>query len=263
MNRSEIPPDVDVSVPNVARMYDYYLGGDHYFGPDRIAAEQVIERFPQVRYGARANRAFLRRAVDYMTRAGIRQFLDIGTGLPTQGQVHQVAPAARVVYVDNDPIVVTYARALLAEPERITIIEGDLREPDEILAHPKTTAFIDWDQPVGLLMLAVLHFIPDDQDPRGLIAAFTRRMAPGSHVAVSHATWDESPAADDDHQTATRLYDRSSAASAVRSRGEVAALLDDLDLVEPGVVWLPDWRNEETVEQPQRSMAYCAVARTA
>jgi hypothetical protein len=234
----------DTSVANPARMYDYFLGGKDHFPADKAAADQLLEAVPQTRVGARENRAFLQRAVGFLAgEAGIRQFLDIGTGLPTQGNVHQVAqaiaPGARVVYVDNDPIVHAHANALLGGDNTASIL-GDLREPDEILTDPETYRLIDFGQPVAVLLVAVLHFIRDEEDPAGIVARLTATMAPGSYLVLSHATGDLYPR--EIGAKATKAYDRASAPLVLRSREEIERLFDGLEPVEPGLVQLSRWR---------------------
>jgi O-methyltransferase involved in polyketide biosynthesis len=242
------PVDIDTSVPSPARMYDYYLGGKDHFASDRKAAEEIYTQIPDLPEVARDNRAFLRRAVRTLVDAGIRQFIDVGTGLPTQGSVHEIAqgidPASRIVYVDNDPIVLAHARALLtSSPEGATAyIDADLRKPEEIFGHPDVRALIDVDQPVGLLMVAVLHFITDEEDPRGLLSRYRSRLAPGSHIAIAHATKEDRPP--EAVQKMTDVYRRASAPFNFRTRKQILSFFDGLDLVEPGLVHCPDWRRE-------------------
>jgi hypothetical protein len=234
----------DTSVAHPARMYDYFLGGKDNFPADKAAAEQLLAVVPETRVGARENRAFLQRAVRFLAaEAGIRQFLDIGTGLPTQGNVHEVAqevaPEARVVYVDNDPIVHVHATALLGGPGTASVL-ADLRAPEEVLNHPETQRLIDLDQPLGLLLVAVLHFVRDEEDPAGIVARLVAAMTPGSYLVLSHATGDLVPP--DVGSKATRAYDRASAPLVLRTRAEIERLFDGLELIEPGVVQLCNWR---------------------
>ena len=238
------PAELDLDRPNAARMYDYYLGGSHNFAVDRELAAKVLEAWPDMPRAAQANRAFLRRAVRFLAGQGIRQFLDIGSGIPTVGNVHEVAqesaPDARVVYVDTDPVAVTHSRALLAGDPLTTVVESDGRDPATLLADPAVTGLLDLSRPVGLLMVALLHFVLDEQDPRGILAGYAQRLAPGSWVVVSHGSTDTAPGV----ATMVTLYQRTSTPIRMRSRGEVAALLADVDLVEPGVEFLPAWRPE-------------------
>jgi hypothetical protein len=238
------PQVVDVSVPNAARMYDHYLGGHNNFPVDREAAEHVLRIAPWIRTSALENRAFLGRAVRYLAQEpGIRQFVDIGTGLPTQGNVHEIAqataPGAHVVYADNDPIVLGQSRAMLTRNENATIIRADLRAPDAIITHPDLTALIDWHQPVALLLLAVLHFVADEEDPAGILAAFREVMVPGSYIVISHNFHEGN---DDLVRQVTDIYRDASVRARYRGRGQIAAFFDGFELVDPGLVPLPDWR---------------------
>jgi S-adenosyl methyltransferase len=238
------PPSFDTGVANPARMYDYFLGGDANFPADREAADQLFAVVPETRIGARENRAFLQRAVRFLTgEVGIRQFLDIGTGLPTQGNVHEIAqsiaPEARVVYVDNDPIVHAHASALLAGSHSIAVL-ADLREPEAILSHPRVREVLDPDRPLALLLVAVLHFIRDEEDPLGIVAWLRDAMAPGSFVVCSHATADLYP-----QQVGAKVmgaYDRATAPLVLRSLEDIARFFDGFEVVEPGLVQLSRWR---------------------
>jgi S-adenosyl methyltransferase len=236
------PAELDLDRPNAARMYDYYLGGSHNFAVDRELAAKVLEAWPDMPRAAQANRAFLRRAVRFLAGEGIRQFLDIGSGIPTVGNVHEVAqdaaPGARVVYVDTDPVAVSHSRAILADDRLTTVVESDGRDPATLLADPGVTGMLDLSRPVGLLLVALLHFVPDAQDPRGMLAGYAQRLAPGSWVVVSHGSTDTAPGV----ATMEKLYERTATPIQMRSRAEVRALLADVDLVEPGVEFLPAWR---------------------
>jgi hypothetical protein len=243
-DRNEDPPGFDTSVAHPARMYDYFLGGKNHFPADQAAADRLLETVPQTRVGARENRAFLQRVVRFLAgEAGIRQFLDIGTGLPTQGNVHEivheVTAGARVIYVDNDPIVHVHANALLASDNTASIL-GDLRDPKAILEHPATRRFIDFEQPVAILLLAVLHFIKDQDDPGAVMAQLKGAMAPGSYLALSHATGDLYPA--EVGNFAMRTYDRASSPLVLRTRAEITEFFDGLELIDPGLVQLSLWR---------------------
>jgi hypothetical protein len=236
------PAELDLDRPNAARMYDYYLGGSHNFAVDRELAAKVLEAWPDMPRAAQANRAFLRRAVRFLAAEGIRQFLDIGSGIPTVGNVHEVAQAAaadaRVVYVDTDPVAVAHSRAILAGDEQTAVVEADGRDPAALLANPAVTAVLDPAKPVGLLMVALLHFVPDEQDPRGILAGYAAALAPGSWVAVSHGSTDSAPGV----AQMEELYQRTATPVRFRSRDELAELLGDVELVEPGVEFLPAWR---------------------
>jgi len=241
------PPGVrfDPSVPHPARVYDYWLGCKDHFPADRKVAEEVIRHRPQVVTGARANRAFLARAVRYLAaERGIRQFLDIGTGLPAANATHQVAqhiaPGARVVYVDNDPLVLVHARALLTSaPEgACDYLDADLRDPAGILTRAART--LDFTQRVGVLLLAVLHFIPDADGPAGIVAALAAGLAPGSCLAISHLTADVAP---EQVTAATDAYNALTPVPVIpRTHAQVTALFGGLTLVAPGVVPVSEWR---------------------
>jgi O-methyltransferase involved in polyketide biosynthesis len=246
VERSNI--EIDTSRATPARMYDYYLGGKDNFESDRRAAEEIYTQIPDLPEVARDNRAFLQRAVRCLAEAGIRQFVDIGAGLPTQGNVHQiaqqVAPESRVVYVDNDPIVLAHARALLTStPEGATAyIDADMRDPDKIFEHPDLRAQIDFDQPVALLLVAVLHFLTDDADPWGLLTRYRSHLPPGSHIAIAHATKDDRPP--EAVQKMTDVYRRASAPFNFRTKDQILAFFDGFDLLPPGLVYCPDWRRD-------------------
>jgi S-adenosyl methyltransferase len=239
------PAGLDTSTPNIARMYDYFLDGKDNFAADREAAQQLIEMMPQLPLVARANRAFLRRVVRVLaTEYGVRQFIDVGAGLPTAGNVHEVAgqaaPGARVLYVDNDPVVCSHGRALLTGGTS-RIIEADLRRPEEILGHQVTRQLIDFTEPFALMFLSVLHFVPDSEDPQAVIARFREAMAPGSFLVISHGTLETNP--DDPRaKLSGEVYRQSAASLALRSVAGVRALFDGFELVDPGLVWISDWR---------------------
>jgi hypothetical protein len=253
------PAGIDTSVASPARMYDYYLGGKDNFASDRRAAEEIYTLIPDLPEVARDNRAFLRRAVRTLVDAGIRQFVDIGTGLPTQGSVHEIAqeadPTSRIVYVDNDPIVLAHARALLtSHPEGATAyIDADLREPDKIFTHPDLLGSIDLDRPVGLLLVAVLHFVTDEEKPGELLGRYRSYLAPGSHIAIAHATKDDRPP--EAVQKMTDVYKRASAPFNFRTKEQILSFFDGSDLLEPGLVHCPDWRREPGT-RPSSSAAW-------
>ncbi|GAA4190239.1 SAM-dependent methyltransferase [Microbispora amethystogenes] len=242
----------DPNVPNAARMYDYFLGGKDNFPADRAAAEQVLKHVPEVPLGIRENREFLVRAVRFLAGRGIRQFLDIGAGLPTQRNVHQVAaehaPGARTVYVDNDPQVLAHARALLQDSPEVRVVQGDLRRPEEILAHPDVRGHLDFGRPVAVLLLAIVHFLPDSDEPRRLIGRIRDALAPGSYLAMSHVAVDERPERAPDVE---RIYQGASAQFVARRSGEITPFFEGLDLVEPGVVNLHQWRPEHDAFDPR------------
>ncbi len=236
---------VDEDVPNVARIYDYFLGGSDNSAADRAAAAKIAQTTPEVVERVRENRDFLGRAVEFLAALGIRQFLDIGTGLPTRQSVHQVArrvvPAAHVAYVDYDPAVVGHARALLAGDPDAVAIEADMREPALILRRVTEQGFINLDQPVAILMLAVLHFVPDTAQAAQIVAAFREQMAPGSYLAISHAT--AGTMSSDSLAQAKQVYASSSAGSiTLRPPDEIEAFFDGLELEKPGIVPVAYWR---------------------
>jgi O-methyltransferase involved in polyketide biosynthesis len=239
------PPGIDATVPTAARMYDYWLGGHDNFAADRIAALKVAERTPGVAEAARANRAFLGRAVRYLAgEAGIRQFLDLGTGLPTKGNVHQVAqaltPDAHVVYVDNDPMVFAHARALKTG-DGTAVIHADLRDPDTILGHPETRRLIDFSQPLAILFVSVLHFVPDP-DARVAVAAYASAAVPGSHLVLSHGYHNQDPQAS---AATTTVYASTTSPVTQRTPEEILTFFDGLEILEPGLVPVQQWRPDE------------------
>jgi S-adenosyl methyltransferase len=263
------PAFLNPSVPNVARIYDYLLGGKDNFAADREAAEQLITVIPDVLIAARQNREFLRRAVGFLAgEAGIRQFIDIGTGLPTQGNVHEVAheaaPSARVVYVDHDPVVVSHARALLVPHARallanhapnVAAVSGDLRRPEQILTDPDLRALISLGEPVAVLLVAVVHFIGDDDNPSKVLDTLMSAMPPGSYLVLSHITPDEVSA--DASRKAQAVYADATARAYPRTLAEVTQLFDGLELIEPGVVDVAAWHAEP---RPGRTLMYGGVA---
>jgi S-adenosyl methyltransferase len=239
------PSEIDTGRPHPARMYDYYLGGKDNYVVDREAAAAVLRVLPEARDIARENRAFLQRAVRYLVRdAGIRQIIDIGTGIPTVGNVHEVAqqidPGVRVAYVDNDPIVHVHASALLTGQGRTSVVLADLRDPRGILDHPKIRELINLDEPAALLLVAIMHFITEQEGPGQIIATFRDAMAPGSYLALSHGTADFHDRATSEAGTA--VYAKATAPLVLRSHAHVAALFDGWELIEPGVVQVPMWR---------------------
>lgn len=239
------PRGIDVNTPSVARMYDYYLGGKHHYPADREAAEKVLAAVPDLTITTRENRKFLGRAVRIMTEAGIQQFLDLGAGLPTQENVHQVAqaanPDARVVYVDNDPVTLAHARALLATDTQTAVVDANLRYPGQVLSNPVVTELIDFDEPVGVLFVAILHFIPDDENPAGIVAAFRGAIPSGSYLALSHGTGDE--ASPDEADEGTRPYQQATSTITLRTREQVHDLFTGFELLEPGIAPVQQWRN--------------------
>jgi hypothetical protein len=238
------PAEIDTSRPHPARMYDHYLGGKDNYPVDREAVAKVLRSAPEVRDIARANRSFLQRTVRFLAEEGIRQFLDIGTGIPTAGNVHEVAgdvaPGARVVYVDNDPIVNTHANALLGGHGTTGIVLADLRNPTAILDHPTTRGLLDFTEPVALLLVAILHFIADDDKPAEILSVLRGALPPGSFVVISHVTKDfRSEAAEG---VASVYNNTATAPLALRSHLEISSFFEGCRLVEPGLVQVPLWR---------------------
>jgi O-methyltransferase involved in polyketide biosynthesis len=249
----------DTSVPNVARMYDYALGGKDNFAADREAAEKILAAQPDGVITAKDNRLFLQRAVRYITSQGVAQFIDIGAGLPTVQNTHEVAqderPGARVAYVDYDPVVVGHAKALLAGTPNVIAVDGDLRRPEEITGNPAIREHIDFTRPVALMLIAILHFLDDTS--YGLVESLVRSLPSGSYLALSHATPDHTT--EDAHREVEAVYERSSAALSMRTRAEISQFFDGLDLVEPGVVAVADW--QAPLHHDARTLCYCGVGR--
>jgi S-adenosyl methyltransferase len=259
--RTTFRPDI----PSSARIYDYFLGGKDNYPADRDAADQIATYLPDIREAAQINRAFVRRVVRYLVNeAGISQLIDVGTGLPTAGNVHEVAmaanPAARVVYVDHDPVVLAHARNMLQGTPNAVIVGHDVRAPRDILADPELRRLIDFAEPVGLLFVSMLHFLSDADDPAGVIGELLAPFPPGSHVALTHATADAVPQA----RAAARVFDAATTRMFVRGRAEVLALVRGLDVVEPGLVWTPEWHpepGEQIPGRPSDRYYYALVAR--
>ena len=261
------PEDVEIDRPSAARIYDYLLGGSHNFAIDREAAHRAMQVRSDLAVQAQANRAFLYRAVRYLVAAGVRQFIDIGSGVPTVGNVHEVAqradPRARVAYVDIDPVAVAHSRAILTGNPQATVVQEDLRNPRAILEHPEVAELLDLDQPVGLLLIAILHAIPDTDDPFGVVGQLRDALAPGSHLAISHGTIDSMPEAG---QQMIQVSIRAGYPLALRSRAEVERFFTGFGLVEPGLVWAPLWRPEhpdDVDDAPERASNYVGVGRKA
>jgi SAM-dependent methyltransferase len=237
------PDAIDVHTPSPARMYDYWLGGKDNFAADREAAEKIIAAHPDQRKLVRANRDFLVNAVRYLADQGIDQFLDLGTGVPTSPNVHEVArgsrPDARVVYVDNDPIVFAHNQAFRATDDRVATVRADIRRPSEILADPAVARLLDFDRPIGLLAIAVLHFVPEGE---AVISALREIMAPGSFLAISTGT--NEGLTPEQRERIENAYAKSSAPAVIRSRTEIERLFTGFDLVDPGLVHVAKWRTD-------------------
>ncbi|MGC5015192.1 SAM-dependent methyltransferase [Streptosporangium sp. DT93] len=254
-NKRAADPDtpgtrIDPTIPSPARIYDYLLGGKDHFAADREAAEHLVRLSPGTREGVRAHRAFLGRAVRHLAEnTEITQFLDIGTGIPTQGNTHEIAqrvnPAARVAYVDNDPVVLAHGRALLASSEEgmTTVIEADLRDPDRILSHPDVTGVIDFTRPVALVLVGVLHFITDEENPHELVERYKAAVPPGSRILLSHITLDFAPQVQEEEFT--KPYEKGSAPMVPRSHAQVEKFFQGWTMVSPGLVEVVTWRPDE------------------
>lgn len=262
---SWVPADLDLDKPSAARLYDHLLGGAHNFAADRQLAGEFLKALPSARDVARLNRAFLRRAVVFMAGWGIRQFLDVGSGIPTAGNVHEIAqgvdPQARVVYVDYEAVAVSHSQLILAGNDRATIIQADLLDPESILAHPETRRVLDFSQPVGLIMAGVFHFVPPEADAPAIVARYRDVLAPGSHLALSQFTADISPA---EMAEVVSVMSRSADPVHPRTREQVLELFDGFDLVEPGLVGTALWRPDDpsqAADEPGGSQIYAGVGR--
>jgi len=258
VDAAHVPPEIDPTKPSVARVYDAILGGKDNFAADRAVAAQAVKATGDGGKGARLNRAALGRAVRFMCRQGVAQFLDLGSGLPTAQNTHQIAqevnPAARVVYVDNDPTAYIHGQALLTGDASTVVVLADVREPDKLLARldpgnkeaePEVAGFLDFAQPIGLILNAVIHHVLDEEDPYGIVARYTDALAPGSYLQLTHFC-DSSQQARANEQVLKQSLGRGQ----VRSREQIARFFDGLDLVEPGLVYLPEWRPDEPVRRP-------------
>ncbi|MGH8965956.1 MAG: SAM-dependent methyltransferase [Actinomycetes bacterium] len=271
------PESIDLDRPNAARVYDYLLGGAANFETDRVFADKLVEMMPQARPAARLNRAFLRRAVRFCVEAGIDQFLDIGSGVPTAGNVHEVAPSAKVLYVDNEPVAVAHSQVLLEENgdlERHAVINADLRNPDRLWQRVIQTGVIDMEQPVALMFIAVLHVLQFDGDGVDMtlraMSRYRELLPAGSYLAISHGTSDGVP---DDiaEQLAElkRMYDSSSSPVLWRPRNEIRKYFGDFELLPPGMSWSADWHPEETgpnspvieFDQPNQAVIWGGIGR--
>lgn len=260
-----VPDGVDQELPSSARIYDYLLGGGHNFAADRQVAERFASALPGARDIARLNRAFLRRAVLFMISSGVRQFLDIGSGIPTVGNVHEIAqkvdPECRVVYVDSEPVAISHSGLILAGNDRATAIQADLGDPDSILTNPRTTRLLDFTRPIGLLMVGVFHFVPESRDPSAVLAGYRDALPSGSYLALSHFTSDTRPA-----EMAAMVEVMKSSKDPVypRSRERITELFDGFELLEPGVVSTPLWRPDSDVDladSPERDQILAGVGR--
>jgi SAM-dependent methyltransferase len=263
------PQGIDISVPSVSRIYDYYLGGSHNFEVDREAARKAMEFMPGLPKIMQANRAFMRRTVNYAVSEGVTQFLDIGSGIPTFGNVHEVAQKAsaesRVVYVDHDPVAVSHSRAVLDGNEQAVVVSADLRKPQQILDSPETTGLLDLERPVALLLVAVLHFLEDEDDPQSAVAELRDALAPGSLVIVTHASYEGIPVPKEQAGGAVDVYQNIRNPLVMRSREEIARFFEGYEMIEPGLVSMPLWRPDTPAEQedPYAFAGFAGVGRKA
>jgi hypothetical protein len=262
-DRERVPPGLDVTRPNIARVYDAFLDGKDNFAADREVVRFALRVTPDAPEGAKANRAFLRRVVRYLTgEAGVRQLLDIGSGLPTQGNVHEVAherfPQTRVVYTDIDPLVRAHAQALLTSGPNTIFRTADLREPDTILHDPAVREFIDFGRPVGLLMFAILHHLNDHEDPGGIVARLRDALAPGSYLAISSFRMPGPEHPEDAAKTVEmeKLFNEKLGTGRWRTTEELLAWFGDWELLEPGLVPLPEWRPDTHGEVKKNATYY-------
>jgi len=263
--RTWAPDEIPVDRPNAARIYDYYLGGYHNFESDRLAADRLVETNPDVRLASWVNRAFLRRCVRFLVEQGIDQFLDIGSGIPTVGNVHEIAqaadPSACVAYVDVDPVAVAHSQAILRGNPNAAAIRADARQPDQILAHAEVQRLLDWSKPVAVLFVMVLHLLPDDDQAHRAVATLRDALAAGSYVAISHPSYDDAPP--NLLQQINKLTDTAASRYQYRTLVKIRRFFDGLDLVEPGLVHTPLWRPESAQDllanEPQRAFCFAGV----
>lgn len=257
------PKNIDLERPNAARVYDYLLGGMANFAKDREFASRLTEIAPEAATIARTNRAFLRRAVTYCLDNGIRQFLDIGSGIPTAGNVHEIAhriePSARVVYVDIEPVAVAHTELMLEDNANAAVVHGDLLEPEALLTSEAARRLLNLDEPIAVLMVAVLHFLDDDRGPHAAVARYVDAMAPGSLLVLSHIAKEDT----DEQSQARTLYQNNDVPVLGRTREQLAAFFAGLQLEDPGIVWTPQWHPEasDNVIDPDRSKGYAGVGR--
>ncbi|MET7441150.1 SAM-dependent methyltransferase [Streptomyces sp. NPDC005496] len=263
------PRSIDISVPSVSRIYDYYLGGSHNFEVDREAARRAMEFMPGLPKIMQANRAFMRRAVRYAVGEGITQFLDIGSGIPTFGNVHEVAqaasPGAHVMYVDHDPVAVAHSQAVLQGNEHADVLAADLRKPRDILQNPQVQRLIDLNRPVALLLVAILHFVEDADDPYSAVAELRDALAPGSLLVLTHASYEGIPLPPERAEGAVDVYRKARNPLIMRSREDIARFFEGYDMLEPGLVPMPDWRPDTGPEEedPYSYSGFAGVGRAA
>ncbi|MER5447488.1 SAM-dependent methyltransferase [Streptomyces sp. NPDC002764] len=263
------PRSIDISVPSVSRIYDFYLGGSHNFEVDREAARKAMEFMPGLPKIMQANRAFMRRAVRFAAAEGITQFLDIGSGIPTFGNVHEVAgaasPGAHVVYVDHDPVAVAHSQAVLEGNDDTGVVAADVRKPQEILASAEVERLIDLNRPVALLLVAILHFVEDEDDPYEAVAQLRDALAPGSLLILTHASYEGIPLSPERAAGTVDVYKDIRNPLIMRSREGIARFFEGYDMVEPGLVPMPHWRPDTAPEDedPYAFSGFAGVGRTA
>ncbi len=262
-----LPPGVQLDRPSVARIYDFLLGGFHNFEIDRQAAEKFAAIFPDLALTARINRAFLRRAATFVSRQGIDQFIDLGSGIPTVGNVHEIVrqanPNARTLYVDIEPVAIAHSQAILGDDPGVAAILADARRPFDTLDHPQTKALIDFSRPIGLFVVAMLHYIEDDEEARRVLATFKDALAPGSYLAIGVWTYDDAPR--DVMEKYAQMSQMLTTPGHPRPRETVLRFFEGFELVEPGLVhgplWRPDGPDDLNLDEPERSVTWVGVAR--
>jgi len=258
-----VPTSVNLDKPSAARMYDYLLGGSHNFAVDREFLEKILAIQPEAKRFAIMNRAFMRRAVLFMLANGIRQFLDLGSGIPTVGNVHEIAhdvdPDSRVVYVDNEHVAVAHGQLLLESNDNVTIVQADITKPGLVLTDAGTRRLLDFDKPIGLLAITIGHYVLDEQDPHRIFGAYRDALPQGSYMAMTHWTNDFASAKAEELTEAMKASQNNVRA---RSKAEVLSLFGDFELVEPGLVTTSQWRPdlEELVAEPEKDGLYAGVA---
>jgi S-adenosyl methyltransferase len=259
-----VPDGVEVTVPNAARMYDYALGGYHNFAVDREFVERVEKSMPGAIAIGHANRAFVGRSVRWLVAAGVRQFLDIGSGIPTLGNVHEVAqfaaPESRVIYVDIDPVAVAHSQVILADNPLAGVVQADLRRPADILYHPEVMRLLDFSQPVAILLNAVLHFLPDSDDPAAILAQIKEAIVAGSYIAMTHGTEIKERA--DEQAEVNHLYESTPTSVTFRDADQVAHLYSGMELVDPGIVIVTEWHPDpEESDDPVQPAVLAVIGR--
>jgi S-adenosyl methyltransferase len=258
-----VPDDIDMERPNAARVYDYLLGGMANFAKDREFADHLTQIAPEAAKIAQANRAFLRRAVKYCLDNGIRQFLDIGSGIPTAGNVHEIAqrtePSATVVYVDIEPVAVAHTELMLADNDNADVVRGNLLEPDTLLSSAPARRLLNLDEPIAVLMVAVLHFLDDDTKPHAAVTHYIDAIAPGSYLVLSHIAAENT----DEQAQARNLYQNNAVPILGRTREQLATFFNGTEILAPGIVWTPQWHPDtyDDVTEPKRSKGFAAVGR--